>query len=64
MSFRSSVTHGSWYMDEDLFHSLQFEDYDGKLSWPNASYKQKLTSEPGSYYFGDCADFVKCLHPL
>ncbi len=49
------------YMDEDLFHSLQFENYEAKTDWPNAPYKQKLTSEPGSYYFGDCADFIKCL---
>lgn len=56
-------THGraEIYMDEDLFTSLQFDDYNVKTGWANASYKQKLTSKPGNYYFGDWADFVKCL---
>ena len=49
------------YMEEDLFHSLQFDDYDIKAKWPNAPYKQKLTPEPGSYYFGSCSDFLGSL---
>jgi hypothetical protein len=49
------------YMDSDLFHSLMFKNYDRKDAWPHASYKPKMTSEPGRYYYGACDDLISCL---
>jgi len=50
-----------FYMDEDLFHSLTFDSYDRKSGWPSASYKPKLTSEPGKYFYGVVGDLISCL---
>ncbi|RYY26112.1 MAG: hypothetical protein EOP62_11580 [Sphingomonadales bacterium] len=49
------------YMDSDLFHSLQFQDYERKDGWPSAPYKPKMTSSPGSYHYAMCADLLSCL---
>jgi hypothetical protein len=49
------------YMDEDLFHSLMFKNYERKDSWPAAPYKPKLTPEPGRYFYAMCDDLMSCL---
>ena len=49
------------YMDEDLFHSLMFKEYERKDGWPSAPYKPKLTSEPGRYFYAMCDDLISCL---
>lgn len=49
------------YMDSDLFHSLMFKNYGRKDAWPNATYKPKMTTEPGRYYYGACDDLISCL---
>lgn len=49
------------YMDNDLFHSLMFQDYHSKDAWRSAPYKAKMTSVPGQYYYGDCNDLISCL---
>lgn len=51
------------YMDNDLFYSLSFKDYHQREKWPSASYRQKLTSEPGSYFYGMCDELLSCLSP-
>lgn len=50
------------YMDEDLFHSLMFKDYERKENWPSAPYKPKLTPEPGQYFYAICEDLMACLN--
>lgn len=49
------------YMDKDLFYSLAFKDYHRREEWPSASYRPKLTTEPGSYFYGMCDDLLSCL---
>jgi hypothetical protein len=49
------------YIDEDLFHSLAFRNYERKSSWPSAPYKQKLTAAPGKYFYGMVNDLISCL---
>jgi hypothetical protein len=49
------------YMDEDLFHSLMFKNYEQKDSWLSAPYKPKLTPEPGRYFYAMCDDLMSCL---
>ncbi len=49
------------YMDEDFFYSLQFADYEARETVGSAHYKQKMSSEPGRYYYTDCADLAKIL---
>jgi hypothetical protein len=48
---RGEHTRMEVYLDEDLFHSLQFTDWERKASWPSAPYKAKMTPEPGVYYY-------------
>jgi hypothetical protein len=43
------------YMDEDFFYSLQFENYDAREMVKSGTYKQKMSSAPGRYFFSDCA---------
>lgn len=49
------------YMDEDLFNSLMFKDYDTKAAWPSAPYTPKMTSEPGKYYYSSVADLLSSI---
>jgi len=49
------------YLDEDLFHSLLFDNHERKDGWPSAPYKAKLTPEPGRYFHAMCDDLVSCL---
>lgn len=49
------------YMDDDLFHSLRFQDYERKSGWPSAPYKPKMTPEPGKYFHAMCDDLMSCL---
>ena len=50
------------YLDEDLFRSLIFKNYERKVSWPSASYRPKLTSEPGRYFYAMCDDLISSLN--
>lgn len=49
--------HGPYelYMDEDFFYSLKFENYDAREMVKSGTYKQKMSSAPGRYFFSDCA---------
>ncbi|MBU3077824.1 hypothetical protein [Sphingomonas quercus] len=49
------------YMDEDLFHSLRFEDYERKSTWPSGPYKPKMSPEPGRYFYAMCDDLMSCI---
>ena len=53
----SAGEHGphELYMDEDFFYSLQFENYDARDLIKSGSYKQKMSSAPGRYFFSDGA---------
>lgn len=55
--------HGrkDFYMDEDLFHSLVFRNYERKADWPFAIYKPKLTTQPGKYFYGMAEELMACL---
>lgn len=59
----SQGEHGRYdvYMDEDFFYSLQFADYEARETVRSAPYKQKMSSEPGRYFYTDCADLTKIL---
>lgn len=50
-----------FYMDEDLFHSFIFKNYERKAKWPSAPYKPKLVTEPGKYFYGMVDDLISCL---
>ncbi len=41
------------YMDEDFFHSLQFENYSSRELVKSGTYSQKMSSAPGRYFFSD-----------
>jgi hypothetical protein len=55
--------HGPFeiYIDIDLFRSLQFKDYETRSNWPSAPYKQKMTTEPGAYFYSNCSELIGAL---
>ena len=48
-------------MDEDLFNSLQFRDWERRSKWPSAPYTPKMTSDPGVYFYAQCDDLLDAL---
>ena len=55
--------HGRYdiYMDEDYFYSLQFTGYEARETVKSAPYKQKMSSEPGRYFYSNRADLSHIL---
>lgn len=52
------------YMDEDFFYSLQFENYGAREQVKSATYKQKMSSAAGRYFFSDSAALLAILESL